>query len=205
MIKVEIYKLFYNKLTLGVLLVLSLGIQISERFKPDFWLLFACVLVGQTLGEGFMDGTLKNEVMVIQERKRIILGKMFSAILILFFIYVINICLFYIKAEKNIVIYRQDMELIVYQFFLIAAQVVFLMGLNIFLKSYSGLAIATMILFVFYHVCEMVQGKSMLSTVSNYTLLKLFGKVDLLGGCVFGVLAITLFALGIRFFKRSEL
>ncbi|MEG0590593.1 MAG: hypothetical protein RR496_02960, partial [Lachnospiraceae bacterium] len=106
MIKVEIYKLFYNKLTLGVLLVLSLGIQISERFKPDFWLLFACVLVGQTLGEGFMDGTLKNEVMVIQERKRIILGKMFSAILILFFIYVINICLFYIKAEKNIVIYR---------------------------------------------------------------------------------------------------
>lgn len=173
MVRIEFCKLLHNKIVLGLLLVLSLGIQISKRLMPDFWLFISCIVIGQVMAEGFTDGNLRNEVMTVQNRIRLILIKTASSALIVLLLFMLNTSILIVR-NAGIYTIPGQIELTIYQLLLVEAQVVIYMGLSIFIKSFSGIAIAAMILFVFYHVCEMAQNLSALAFISRFTYLKLY-------------------------------
>lgn len=204
--KAEVYKLLFNKfLYFSICLILFVSIvcycAIEEENRLHDWIYYFSFLflfmvnfvVGSIISNEY-SSTLKDIIISIQNRRIIFITKVLSCILAIHLIFIIYVCAMFL-SNNHIAFY-----IVVNQYIAVMQHTLGLIGIAIFIKSFSALSIVTVILLCIYKEMSMLQGTGFMDVILKSTYNNQFSNMDsmLLFNYVF--LFIVVFSLGVGYY-----
>ncbi|MCM1160870.1 MAG: hypothetical protein NC412_06570 [Roseburia sp.] len=211
--KAEVYKLLYNKfLYFNICLVLFVSIvcycAIEEENRLNDWIYYFSFLflfivnfvVGSIISDEY-SSTLKDMIISVKNRRIIFITKVLSCILAIHIIFIIYFCAMFL-SNNHIEFY-----IVVNQYIAVMQHTIGLIGIAIFIKSFSALSIVTVILLCIYREMSMLQGTGFMEIILKSTYSSQFSNINSVLSFNYVFLFIIVFSLGAGyyFFKNQDI